>query len=74
MAAVAAGVPNRTLNYLGAGYLASRVAYNAVYIVLQENRKLAPLRSVMYFTGVGLIVSLWVKAGNAAAEALLLQV
>lgn len=70
-AAAAAGVPSRTLNYLGAGYLASRAVYNTVYIFLQDNRKLAPLRSVVWNVSVGVIITLWVKAGNKAAAALL---
>lgn len=66
-AAVAAGVPTQALNYLSAGYLASRLAYNTIYIWAQDNRKTAPLRSAVWNAGVGIIIALWVKAGNAAA-------
>lgn len=66
-AAGAAGVPAQTLNYLGVGYVASRVVYNVVYVFLQDNRKFAPVRSVVWNVGLGIIVTLWIKAGNVAA-------
>lgn len=66
VAANVAQVPTASLNNLTLGYLASRVVYNFVYIVLQRNRKFAPLRSLTWTTGVGLIVTLFVKAGNRA--------
>lgn len=66
-AAAAAGVPAETLSYLSAGYLASRVVFNAVYVFLQDNRKMAPLRSIAWNVSVGFIAALWVKAGNRAA-------
>ncbi|KUI62646.1 hypothetical protein VP1G_09761 [Cytospora mali] len=65
-AAAAAGVPAKTLNYLSAAYLASRLVYNAIYVFLQDNRKWAPVRSVVWDVGVGIIATLWVKAGNRA--------
>lgn len=66
-AAAAAGVPAETLSYLSALFLTSRVVYNIVYIFLQDNRKAAPLRTIVYNVGVGAIITLWVKAGNRAA-------
>lgn len=69
--AFAAGVPIQTLNYLSAGYVASRLAYNTIYIFLQDNRKIAPLRSIVWNVGVGILVTLWVKAANKAAATLL---
>ncbi|KAJ4424995.1 hypothetical protein N0V82_000277 [Gnomoniopsis sp. IMI 355080] len=66
-AAGAAGVPASTLNYLGVGYVASRLVYNVVYVFLQDNRKFAPVRSLVWNVGLGVIVTLWIKAGNAAA-------
>lgn len=68
VAAAVTGVPARTLNYLSLAYLASRVGYNTVYVWLQENKKLAPLRSVCWNTSIGIIIALWVKAGNRAAS------
>lgn len=66
-AAAAAGVGPATLNALCAAYLASRAAYAFVYVVLQEDRRLAPLRSAVWSVGMGCVVSLWVMAGNRAA-------
>lgn len=66
-AAGAAGVPAITLNYLGLTYVVSRAAYNVVYIVLQDNRKFAPVRSLVWNVGLVVIFTLWIKAGNAAA-------
>ena len=68
VAAAVAGVPAKTLNYLSLAYLASRVGYNTMYVWVQENKKLAPLRSVCWNTSIGIIVALWVKAGNKAAS------
>ncbi|KAI8947453.1 hypothetical protein F4801DRAFT_560746 [Xylaria longipes] len=64
IAANYAGVPVETINTLAATYLASRVAYNFTYIFLQENRKFAPLRSLVWTVGVGSWVALFIKAGN----------
>lgn len=71
-AAAGAGVPAETLSYLSAGYLASRVAYNALYVFFQDNKKLAPFRSVVWNVGVALIATLWLKAGNRAAARIIL--
>lgn len=60
-------MPATTLNYLGLTYVVSRAAYNIVYIILQDNRKFAPVRSLVWSVGVGVIFTLWIKAGNAAA-------
>lgn len=66
-AAVAAGVPTETVNYLSVGYLGSRAVFNIVYILLQDNRKFAPLRSLSWCVGIGITITLWIKAGNKAA-------
>lgn len=68
VAAAITGVPAKTLNYLSVAYLVSRVGFNTVYILLQENKKLAPLRSVCWNASIGIIIALWVKAGNRAAS------
>ncbi|CAJ0553972.1 Ff.00g124840.m01.CDS01 [Fusarium sp. VM40] len=59
-----AGVPTPTVNALGFGYLASRVAYNVAYLWLQMDPRLARVRSLVWVTSIAFIVSLWVKAGN----------
>ena len=64
-AANAAKVPVETLNKISLFYLGSRLVYNLVYIVLQDNRKFAPVRSLVWMAGVGSIFSLFIKAGNA---------
>ena len=48
MAANVAGVSTYGVNTLSLGYIASRVAYNFTYVVLQDNRKFAPLRSIIW--------------------------
>lgn len=67
VAAAITGVPAETLNYLSLAYLASRVGYNTIYIWLQDNKKLAPLRTMCWSVSIGLIAALWIKAGNRAA-------
>ncbi|KAI1823067.1 hypothetical protein F4861DRAFT_351370 [Xylaria intraflava] len=64
LAANYASVPVETINTLAGSYLASRAAYNFIYIVLQENRKFAPLRSLVWIYGIGVCMTLFVKAGN----------
>ncbi|KAI1494520.1 hypothetical protein F5X96DRAFT_567017 [Biscogniauxia mediterranea] len=58
-----AGLPRDTLNALAAGYIASRAAYTWVYIWGQNNRKLADARTLVWGVGVGLVMTLFVKAG-----------
>ncbi|KAM0338648.1 hypothetical protein ACHAPQ_002179 [Fusarium lateritium] len=64
VAANFAGVPTPTINTLGLGYVASRVAYNVAYLWLQSDPALSRVRSLVWVTSIGFIVSLWVKAGN----------
>jgi uncharacterized MAPEG superfamily protein len=64
VAANVAGVPKDTLNVMTLGYVASRVVYNWVYVFAQDNSRVAPLRSLVWLVGVGLLTGLWVKAGN----------
>ncbi|KAL7943574.1 hypothetical protein V8C42DRAFT_329446 [Trichoderma barbatum] len=64
LAANYAGVDVRMLNLLTFGYLGTRVAYIFAYIVLCQNRKLAPLRSLCWAAGCAILVSLWVMAGQ----------
>lgn len=65
-AALAAGVAPGLLNGLCAGYIGARVAYNVVYVFLQDNRKLAPVRSAIWMVCMGITSTLWVMAGNKA--------
>ncbi|KAI0597662.1 hypothetical protein F4775DRAFT_593131 [Biscogniauxia sp. FL1348] len=69
LAANVAGVPVRTINLLAAAYLVSRVAYTIVYVWLQENRKLAPIRTLTWNVGVVCWGTLFVKAGYKMLEA-----
>ncbi|KAL4728683.1 hypothetical protein ACLX1H_005434 [Fusarium chlamydosporum] len=69
VAANFAGVPTPTINALSFGYVASRIAYNVAYLWLQADRRLAPVRSLVWTASIGLIVSLWVKAGNKMLSA-----
>jgi uncharacterized MAPEG superfamily protein len=65
VAANLARVPTSTVNNLTLGYLASRFAYNYTYVFLQDNARLAPLRTLVWGVGIGLIFTLFIKAGNA---------
>lgn len=58
-----AGLSPLTLNALSLGYIVSRVVYNYVYIFLGSNRKLAGLRTPIWFVGIGQALALFVKAG-----------
>jgi len=49
VAANTAGVPVAQLNALTLGYVAGRLGYNVIYVWLQQNRKLAPLRSALWY-------------------------
>ena len=48
VAANTAGVAVADINALTLGYVGCRLGYNIVYVYLQQNRKLAPLRSVLW--------------------------
>ncbi|KAL1306396.1 hypothetical protein AAFC00_005103 [Neodothiora populina] len=67
-AAVVAGniakLDNWTLNALAGGYLASRVAYNLIYIT-NETDAMANARTMAFLSGVGMIFTLFIKSGNA---------
>lgn len=65
LAANQAGVPAATLNLLAGAWLVSRVVYNVTYVYLQDNRKFAPLRSVVFIGGFVCWVTLYIKAGLA---------
>ncbi|KAF4778764.1 hypothetical protein HER10_EVM0010143 [Colletotrichum scovillei] len=65
VAANSAGVGKPTLDLLSMIYLSSRAVYTLIYVKLQDNRKWAPLRSLVWVVGMCSIFSLWIKAGNA---------
>ncbi|UQC76409.1 uncharacterized protein CLUP02_17922 [Colletotrichum lupini] len=65
VAANSAGFGKPTLDVLSLTYLFSRAAYTLIYVKLQDNRKWAPLRSLVWIVGMCIISSLWIKAGNA---------
>ncbi|KAL2201177.1 hypothetical protein P885DRAFT_73526 [Corynascus similis CBS 632.67] len=68
-AAVVAGnvarLPAARLNKLTLAYLVSRIVYNYVYVVLQDNARMAGLRPLVWMAGLGIIMSLFVNAGMA---------
>ncbi|RMJ03776.1 hypothetical protein CDV36_014692 [Fusarium kuroshium] len=64
-----AGVRAPALNALSFGYVACRTAYNVAYVWLQADRRLCWVRSVVWTVGIGLITTLWVKAGNSMLAA-----
>ncbi|KAL6908401.1 hypothetical protein GGI43DRAFT_392641 [Trichoderma evansii] len=61
-----AGVDVYTLNLLTIEYVCSRVLYIFVYIVLCENGKLSPLRTLSWLLGVVSMFALWIMAGLKA--------
>ncbi|KAJ4170278.1 hypothetical protein NW754_006418 [Fusarium falciforme] len=64
-----AGVRAPALNALSFGYVACRAAYNFAYVWLQADRRLCWVRSAVWTVGIGLIMTLWVKAGNSMLAA-----
>ena len=69
IAANMANLDAYTLNALTLSYLASRLAYNFIYIRLQDNRSFAPLRSVAWGAGICLIFTLYIMAGMSMPSA-----
>ncbi|KAK4106386.1 hypothetical protein N658DRAFT_17281 [Parathielavia hyrcaniae] len=61
-----AGVAAERLNQLTLAYLLSRAAYSYIYVFLQDNSKFAPVRSLVWMAGAGLIMTLFVAAGGAS--------
>ena len=64
-----AGLTPRTLNLCSAGYLATRLIFNYIYIYLGGSAKIAPLRSLVWaaniFFSLGLFVASGLKLKNA---------
>lgn len=63
IAANQAGLETSTLNSLSIGYLLIRLAYVFAYVKLGENAKLAPIRSLIWVTSVGISLTMYIKAG-----------
>ncbi|CDZ98143.1 Membrane-associated, eicosanoid/glutathione metabolism (MAPEG) protein [Phaffia rhodozyma] len=59
-----AKLSNSTLNNLAATYLITRAFYNLAYIKIDNNR-LAPIRTVLFLSGIGCCFTLFVKSANA---------
>ena len=57
------GLRPETLNILSWGYIASRLAYNYVYIKLGANIKVTPFRSALWATSIFISLGLFVAAG-----------
>lgn len=70
-AANSAGVDAAVLNRLTIGYVISRFAYVFVYVQLGANRQLAPVRSAVWLSGIGAIVTLFIQAGNKLSNKLI---
>ncbi|KAH6676252.1 hypothetical protein B0J14DRAFT_536564 [Halenospora varia] len=62
-----AGLEAKTLNMLSGSYLLSRVLYNVIYIN-NTTEGMANLRSGAFFAGLGMITTLFIKAGNMLRE------
>ncbi|KAK4218046.1 hypothetical protein QBC37DRAFT_16385 [Rhypophila decipiens] len=69
VAANAAGVATPTLNKLALSYLISRGLFNYIYVFLQDNKKFAPVRTLVWMMGIGIIFGLYISAGNAFSQA-----
>lgn len=63
VASNSAGVSKGLLNALSLGYLMSRVLYSWAYTV-GETRKVALIRTGVFFAGQGMIFALFILAGN----------
>jgi uncharacterized MAPEG superfamily protein len=58
-----AGLDARTLNLFSAGYLATRLIFNYIYIYLGSSAKLAPLRSLAWTVNMCFSLGLFVASG-----------
>ncbi|KAH6664323.1 MAPEG family-domain-containing protein [Plectosphaerella plurivora] len=69
VAATAAGADPQLTNLLSFGILAVRAAYIYVYVVLQEDRNMAPVRSIIWTVNMLGVISLYIIAARALAAA-----
>ncbi|KAJ6446322.1 Membrane associated eicosanoid/glutathione metabolism-like domain-containingprotein [Purpureocillium lavendulum] len=63
VAANVAGLDGPEISALSLGYLVARLAYVFTYVHLGANRRLAPVRSLVYMASTGLLLTIWVRAG-----------
>lgn len=67
-AAVVAGnvarLDNSYLNALSGGYIATRIVYNLLYLN-SHNSTMANMRTAAYLSGIGLILTMFISAGNS---------
>lgn len=61
----AAGVQARIMNTLTLSYIASRVLYTWIYIWGQENRKIAPLRTIVWGVGMCFSMAMFIAASRS---------
>jgi uncharacterized MAPEG superfamily protein len=52
-------------NILAIVYLATRVLYNVVYVILQDDPRWALARSATWFSGIGVVFAMFSLAGTA---------
>ena len=62
-----AGLSSETMNWLTGGYIASRVLYNYAYLA-GTTEALGHARTGLWLVGVGHILTLFVKSGNALKD------
>lgn len=60
-----ANVNPTAANVLSLLYLVTRILYNIVYVILQDNPQWGLVRSVTWFSGIGIIFSMFILAGAA---------
>ncbi|KAK9422189.1 hypothetical protein SUNI508_04868 [Seiridium unicorne] len=52
-------------NVLALVYLATRVLYNTIYVILQDDPRWAMARSATWFSGIGVVFAMFTVAGVA---------
>ncbi|KAB5570198.1 hypothetical protein GE09DRAFT_1217637 [Coniochaeta sp. 2T2.1] len=67
VAANVAGVGRGSVNLLSVVYIASRLAYNYIYVIAQDDARMASRRSAAWFVGAAVIFALFTGAGWSAA-------
>ncbi|KAL2271548.1 hypothetical protein VTJ83DRAFT_919 [Remersonia thermophila] len=60
----AAGLSAGRMNRLALTYVLSRAVYNYVYVVLQDNARLAGVRPLVWGVGIAVIMSLFIGAAG----------
>ncbi|GAA94936.1 uncharacterized protein L969DRAFT_78391 [Mixia osmundae IAM 14324] len=76
-AAIIAGnvakLPSSTLNKLASAYVLTRVLYSFAYVTI-ESGPLSYIRTVLFFSGAGICITLFVKASEVFKNAIYLHV